>query len=222
MANVLLFEGDAQARAFIERGLSEEGFTVSAVGDGESGLKLLGENEFDIVLLDMTVPTIGIATLRGIREAEPRLPIFALSNLDETGPMVVGLESGADEYITKPVSTRRLTALIRARLRRSEDEGSLSIGPLILDLAAHTVQVDGREVNLSSREVNLLAVLMRHRGEPLSRDELLKTVWKLDFDPGSNVVSVYVRSLRKKIGTDFIQTIPGQGYVLTASQDRAD
>lgn len=222
-AHVLLIEGDPDVRASIEQGLSDEGFTVSSVGDGEAGLKLVDRSEVDLLMLDLTLPKIGgIEVLRRVRELKPRLPIFALSNLDETGPMVIGLESGADEYITKPVSVPRLAALVRARLRRGAEEGSLSIGPLTLDLAAHRAAIGGRDVDLSAREVSLLATFMRHEGEVLSKKELLKTVWNVEFDPGSNVVSVYVRSLRKKIGRSLIQTVRGSGYRLRVPPARAE
>lgn len=215
MTHVLLVESDPDVRASIERGLTDEGFSVSAVADGESGLELVDRSDADLLLLDLTLPrAAGFDVLRRVRELKPRLPIFALSNLDETGPMVIGLESGADEYITKPVSVARLAALVRARLRRGAQEGSLSIGPISLDLAAHKAVVNGREVDLSAREVSLLATFMRHEGDVLSKEDLLKTVWEVEFDPGSNVVSVYVRSLRKKIGRDLIQTVRGSGYRL--------
>lgn len=215
MTHVVLIESDPDVRASIERGLSDEGFSVSAVADGESGLELVDRSDADLLLLDLTLPrAVGFDVLRRVRELKPRLPIFAMSNLDETGPMVIGLESGADEYITKPVSVARLAALVRARLRRGTEEGSLSVGPISLDLAAHKAVVSGREVDLSAREVSLLATFMRHEGKVLSKDDLLKTVWEVEFDPGSNVVSVYVRSLRKKIGRDLIQTVRGSGYTL--------
>ena len=152
MAHVVLIESDPEIRASIETGLTDEGFSVSAAGDGDSGLELVDRSDTDLLLLDLALPrAAGFDVLRRVRELKPRLPIFAMSNLDETGPMVIGLESGADEYITKPVSVVRLAALVRARLRRGTEEGSLSVGPISLDLAAHKAVVSGREVDLSAR-----------------------------------------------------------------------
>jgi DNA-binding response OmpR family regulator len=136
-----------------------------------------------------------------------------LTALDDVTSKVGGLEAGADDYITKPFSIEELAARVRARLRwRSEEELALKAGSLTLDVAAHRAFLEGREIHLSARELELLAAFMRHKGQVLSRPQLLKMVWDIDFDPGSNVVDVHVAALRRKIGTELVETIRGLGY----------
>jgi DNA-binding response OmpR family regulator len=211
---VLLIEDDARIRDIVERGLGARGFVVSSAADGEAGAELARKLDVDLVLLDLVLPgTHGLEVLEEIRSAKPRLPVIALTALDDTGSKIGGLEAGADDYVTKPFSVEELAARIRARLRwTDEDGGVLKSGPLTLDLAAHRAVLDGREVALSARELELLAAFMRHPGQVLSRGQLLRLVWNLEFDPGSNVVEVYVGALRRKIGTEFIETVRGTGY----------
>jgi DNA-binding response OmpR family regulator len=215
---VLLIEDDSRIREIVERGLGARGFVVSAAADGHSGIDLASKLDVDLVLLDLVLPgKSGLEVLEDIRARKPRLPVIALTALDETSQKIGGLDAGADDYITKPFSIEELAARIRARLRWSEeDEGALKAGPLTLDLAAHRAFLSGREINLSARELTLLATFMRHPGQVLSRDQLLRIVWNLDFDPGSNVVEVYVSALRRKIGSQFIQTVRGLGYRFSA------
>lgn len=214
MAHVLLIEDDPRVRDIVQEGLSAQGFTVSCAPNGERGLDLLGELDVGLLLLDLVLPDkSGLDILRDVRNAAPGLPVVALTALDDTGSKVDGLDAGADDYVTKPFSIEELAARIRAHLRRRDEATeALVAGPLTLDLAAHRVVLDGQEVDLSAREVGLLATFMRHPREVLSRDELLKQVWDLDFDPGSNVVQVYVRSVRRKIGSELITTVRGRGY----------
>ena len=211
---MLLSEDDARIRDIVERGLGARGFVVSSAAEGEAGAELARKLDVDLVLLDLVLPgTHGLEVLEEIRSAKPRLPVIALTALDDTGSKIGGLEAGADDYVTKPFSVEELAARIRARLRwTDEDGGVLKSGPLTLDLAAHRAVLDGREVALSARELELLAAFMRHPGQVLSRGQLLRLVWNLEFDPGSNVVEVYVGALRRKIGTEFIETVRGTGY----------
>jgi DNA-binding response OmpR family regulator len=214
MPHVLLIEDDARIREIVERGLGARGFVVSAAPDGATGLDLARKLDVDLVLLDLLLPgRDGLDVLEDLREAKPRLPVIAVTALDDTGSRVSGLDAGADDYITKPFSVDELAARVRARLRWAEDQGGvLKAGPLTLDLAAHRAVLDGREVAVSARELELLATFMRHPGQVLSRAQLLDHVWGLDFDPGSNVVDVYVAALRRKIGSDAIETVRGSGY----------
>jgi DNA-binding response OmpR family regulator len=214
MAHVLLIEDDARIREIVERGLGARGFVVSSAPDGTAGLDLARKLDVDLVLLDLLLPgRQGLDVLEDIRAAKPRLPVIAVTALDDTGSRVSGLDAGADDYITKPFSVDELAARIRARLRWAEDQGGvLKAGPLTLDLASHRAVLNGREVALSARELELLATLMRHPGQVLSRAQLLDHVWGLDFDPGSNVVDVYVAALRRKIGSGSIETVRGSGY----------
>jgi DNA-binding response OmpR family regulator len=211
---VLLIEDDARIRDIVERGLGARGFVVSSAPDGESGTDLARKLDVDLILLDLILPgASGLEVLEEIRDAKPRLPVIALTALDDTGSKVGGLEAGADDYVTKPFSVEELAARIRARLRWTDEEGGvLKSGPLTLDLAAHRAVLDGREVPLSARELELLAAFMRHPGQVLSRGQLLRLVWNLEFDPGSNVVEVYVGALRRKLGTELIETVRGTGY----------
>jgi DNA-binding response OmpR family regulator len=220
VTHVLLIEDDARIRDIVERGLGARGFVVSSAPDGETGTDLARKLDVDLVLLDLVLPGIqGLEVLEEIRSAKPRLPVIALTALDDTGSKIGGLEAGADDYVTKPFSVEELAARVRARLRwTDEDGGVLKSGQLTLDLAAHRAVLDGREVALSARELELLAAFMRHPGQVLSRGQLLRLVWNLDFDPGSNVVEVYVGALRRKLGQGFIETVRGMGYRFTVPE----
>ena len=214
MPHVLLIEDDPRIRDIVERGLGARGFVVSSAPDGEAGLDLVRKLDLDLILLDLMLPgRDGLEVLEDIRQARPRVPVIAVTALDSTGSKVGGLDAGADDYVTKPFSVDELAARIRARLRWTEgDGGVLKAGPLTLDLAAHRAVLDGREVALSARELELLAAFMRHPGQVLSRGQLLTLVWDLDFDPGSNVVEVFVAALRRKLGHGFMETVRGSGY----------
>jgi DNA-binding response OmpR family regulator len=224
LGHVLLIEDDPRVREIVERGLGDRGFTFSCASDGESGLDLVAELDVDVLLLDLILPDMdGLEILEQVRAVKPELPVVALTALDDTGSKVGGLDAGADDYITKPFSIDELAARVRARLRRRDDGGdSLKAGPLSLDLAAHRVLLGDQEVPLSARELGLLSTFMQQPGEVLSRDELLQKVWGLDFDPGSNVVDVYVRSLRRKIGSEFIETVRGSGYVFAPPAEQSE
>lgn len=162
----------------------------------------------------MILPDIGgLQVLEEIRTLKPRLPVIMLTALGDVTSRVGGLDAGADDYVTKPFSIEELSARIRARLRwREGDNGLLKTGPLTVDLTAHRAFLGGREIPLSARELTLLAAFLRHPGDVLSRPQLLQMVWDIDFDPGSNVVEVYVAALRRKIGAQFIETVRGVGY----------
>jgi two-component system copper resistance phosphate regulon response regulator CusR len=217
MMHVLLIEDDSRIREIVERGLGARGFVVSSAPDGPTGIDLASKLDVDLVLLDLVLPGKGgLQVLEELRELKPRLPVIALTAIDDTPSKVGGLEAGVDDYVTKPFSIEELAARIRARLRWQEDEqGAMKAGPLTVDPAVHRAFLDGREVPLSARELSLLATFLRHRGQVLSRSQLLRLVWDLDFDPGSNVVEVYVSALRRKLGADFIETVRGLGYRFT-------
>ncbi|HXF81781.1 MAG TPA: response regulator transcription factor [bacterium] len=213
-AHVLLVEDDPRMRAIIERGLGARGFAVTAAPDAASGVELVRKLEVDVLLLDLVLPDgSGLRLLEDVRALRPRLPVIVLTALGDTASKVVGLDAGADDYVTKPFSMDELAARIRARLRaREEGAAVLKAGPLAVDLAAHRAVLAGQEVPLSARELSLLAAFLRHPGQVLSRAQLLQMVWDVDFDPGSNVVEVYVAALRRKIGAAFIETVRGLGY----------
>jgi len=223
MGHILLIEDDPRIRQIVERGLGARGFPVTSASDGPSGLELARTLDVELVLLDLKLPGMqGVQVLERIRSAKPRLPVIVLTALDDVHSKVGGLEAGADDYVTKPFSIEELVARIRARLRwRGENGGILRAGSLVLDLAAHRVTFDSHEITLSAREIGLLAVFLRHQGQVLSRVQLLRLVWHLDFDPGSNVVDVYVAALRRKIGPKFIETVRGLGYRFTVPKEHA-
>jgi DNA-binding response OmpR family regulator len=223
MTRVLLIEDDCRIRQLVQTGLGARGFSVVAAPDGAAGVEVLRTRTVDLVLLDLMLPDVdGFALLAAIRSARPRLPVIALTARDDERSKLDGLDGGADDYVTKPFSLAELAARMRARLRWREEGGTLlEAGALALDLASNRVSLGGQSVLLSARESSLLAAFLRHAGEVLPRDELLRLVWEIDFDPGSNVVDVYVASLRRKLGANVIETVRGRGYRLRLSSRRA-
>lgn len=219
MVRVLLIEDDARIRELIDVGLGARGLSVTAVPDGRSGIDALRTRPVDVVLLDLVLPDVdGLALLAAIRASRPRLPLIALTARDDERSKLDGFAGGADDYVTKPFSLAELTARIEARLRWREEGGTLlDAGPLTLDLASNRASLGQHSVLLSVREGSLLAAFVRHAGELLSREELLRLVWELEFDPGSNVVDVYVSTLRRKLGPAVIETVRGHGYRLRVS-----
>jgi two-component system, OmpR family, copper resistance phosphate regulon response regulator CusR len=216
MVHILLVEDDPQIQGIVERGLGARGFGVTSAADGAAGAELARTLAVDLVLLDLLLPDrSGLEVLESIRVDKPRLPVIALTALDDVGAKVGGLDAGADDYVTKPFSVDELAARVRARLRAadlSDELPALTAGPLTVDVLAHRAVLHGREVPLSARELTLLIAFARHRGQVLSRAQLLDMVWGLDNDPGSNVVEVYVAALRRKIGAAFLETVRGIGY----------
>jgi DNA-binding response OmpR family regulator len=219
--HVLLVEDDGRIREIVERGLGARGYLVTSAPDGPAGVELATKLAVDVVLLDIVLPGKGgLEVLEDIRAVKPRLPVIALTALDDAASLVGGLDAGADDYVTKPFAIEELAARIRARLRWRDDDGPLlKAGPLTVDLIAHQAVLAGREVRLSARELQLLAAFVRHPGQVLSRTQLLDWVWDIDFDPGSNVVDGYVAALRRKIGAAFIDTVRGLGYRFVVPDD---
>jgi two-component system, OmpR family, copper resistance phosphate regulon response regulator CusR len=216
--HVLLIEDDARIRQIVERGLGARDLAVDAVPNADSAVRALRSGDVDLVLLDLGLPDAdGFALLGAIRAARPRLPVIVLTARDDMGSKLDGLNGGADDYVTKPFSIAELAARIHARLRWREEPGTaLVAGALTLDLATHRATFADREAIVSAREASLLAAFLRRPGELLSRDELLRLVWEIEFDPGSNVVDVYVAALRRKLGPEVIETVRGRGYRLRA------
>ncbi len=217
MNRILIAEDEARLAAFLEKGLRANGYTTTVAPDGPTALGLARDEDFDLLVLDLGLPGLdGMTVLRTIRAQGHRLPVVILSARDDVHDKVAGLEHGADDYVTKPFRFEELLARVRVRLR---DEGTaeqtvLREGAVALDLRTRRATVGGRTVELSAREFTMLEVLMRHPGQVLSREQLLSHVWGYDFDPGSNVVDVYVGYLRKKLGRNRIVTVRGMGYSL--------
>ncbi len=217
---VLVIEDEQKMADLLKRGLEEEeGFAVEVAYDGDTGLKTGKEHKFDIILLDITLPGLdGFAVARELRAASIKTPILMLTARDSTDMKVQGLDSGADDYVTKPFAFAELLARIRALLRRSEDITKLQMGDLVLDLIHRKVTRGGEEVQLTGKEFNLLEFFLRHPDEILSRETLSEKVWNETFDALTNVIDVYINYLRNKVDRNrepkLIHTIRGVGYML--------
>jgi DNA-binding response OmpR family regulator len=220
MSRILIVEDEQRISSFIAKGLRSNGFTPTVVADGTTGLDYALTGEFDLVVLDLGLPgTDGFTVLRRMREAGSRVPVVILTARDSPADTVAGLEGGADDYMAKPFRFDELLARVRLRLRdeRSSEVTVLTHGDLSLDLRTRRARVGDRTVDLSAREFTLTEMFLRNAGQVLSREQLLSHVWGYDFEPGSNVVDVYVRYLRKKLGSGRIETVRGMGYRLAAS-----
>ena len=219
MKRILIAEDEARIASFVEKGLRSNGFTPTLVGDGEKAYDYAMSGDFDLLVLDIGLPLMdGFTVLRQLRAAHSDLPVVILSARDSLTDTLTGLEGGADDYVAKPFRFEELLARIRLRLRddRAPEVTVLTVGGLSLDLRTRRADVDGRTTDLSAREFALAEVFLRNPGQVLSREQLLSQVWGYDFDPGSNVVDVYVRYLRKKLGRERIATVRGMGYRLVA------
>lgn len=211
--NVLLVEDEERIASFVEKGLGTRGFDVRRVVTGGAALDAISD-EIDIVVLDLGLPDIdGLEVLRSLRKTWVSLPVVILTARGDIDDRVAGLDLGADDYVPKPFAIDELAARLRARLRaRDESLTRLHVGDLELDLIARRARLTGKIIELTSREFALLEMLMRHAGQAISREELLANVWGLDFDPRSNLVDVYIRYLRRKLGNGWIETLRGVGY----------
>lgn len=215
MSRILIVEDEPHIASFIDKGLRAHGYTTSVTGDGADAGVRLRSDEFDLAILDLGLPgRDGLDVLRDLRRQRVRLPVIILTARDGVDATVAGLDSGADDYMTKPFRFEELLARVRARLRESWSAESFELtgGRLSLDLRARVARLDGRAVELTAREFTMLETFMRHPGQVLSREQLLSHVWGYDYDPGSNVVDVYVRYLRRKLGAETITTVRGTGY----------
>jgi DNA-binding response OmpR family regulator len=216
---ILVIEDEPGIVDFLERGLSSHGFEVLSAPDGAIGIdKALSEN-VDLVVLDMMLPErSGLEVLARLRDAKPALPVIILTALAEVEQRVTGLDAGAVDYLTKPFSLSELAARIRAQLRTAAQMPSttLSAGGIDVNLITREVRSGGELVRLSTTEFELLVYLMRNRGHVLSREQILRTVWGYDYDPGTNVVDVYIGYLRRKLRRDAshptIVTVRSVGY----------
>jgi DNA-binding response OmpR family regulator len=223
MSRILIAEDERRIAAFLEKGLRANGFSTDLAEDGHEALRLARSGIFDLLVLDLALPgKDGFEVLRELREADQRLPVVILTARDSVNDMVAGLESGADDYIAKPFSFEEFLARVRARLRseRTAEPTVLEVDEVSLDLRTRQVVTAEKVVDLSAREFALAELFFRHPGQVLSREQLLSQVWGYDFDPGSNVVDVYVGYLRKKLGKERITSIRGMGYRLESSERR--
>lgn len=216
---VLLVEDDDRIGSLLERALADQGSQVLRARDGPDGLALALDPEVEFVILDLSLPGLdGQDLLVSLRRTRRSLPVLVLTARDEIGQKVQALDSGADDYLTKPFALDEFLARIRALTRRADQSSArqIEIAGVSLDLLGRQVSMDGHTIDLSAREYSLLEYLMRHAGQVVTRAQILAAVWEYDFDPQSNVVDVYVRYLRRKLDrpdkSSLIESVRGVGY----------
>jgi two-component system, OmpR family, copper resistance phosphate regulon response regulator CusR len=215
MTRILIAEDEPRISAFVSRGLESAGYRTLVVEDGAEALDAALSGDVDLALLDVGLPSMdGFEVLRHLRGQGSSLPVIMLTARSSTRDTVDGLDAGANDYMAKPFKFDELLARVRSRLRETVQTGTIAVvhGDVSLDVLTRRATVAGRAVDLSAREFALAEQFLRHPGQVLSREQLLSRVWGLDFDPGSNVVDVYVRYLRGKFGHDRITTVRGAGY----------
>jgi two-component system response regulator ArlR len=226
--SILLVEDEDNVAQFIQLELQFEGYYVEVAADGQQGWELSQQREWDLILLDWMLPKLnGLEVCRRIRKFS-EVPIIVLTARDYIGDKIAGLDTGADDYITKPFEIEELLARIRANIRRNKkekgtpDSSVFQVEDLLLDEEKRLVFRAGNQIELTQREFDLLLFLMQNAGKVLTREQLLSSVWGFDFVGETNIVDVYIRYLRNKVDRDFtpklIQTIRGVGYVLRSSQ----
>jgi len=218
MTKILIAEDQSRVADFIDKGLRSKGFNTAIAGTPEQIIKMVFDDDFDLMLLDIGLPgKNGLIVLEELRGQGATLPIIILSASDDINHKIAGLEGGADDYVTKPFRFEELLARVRLRLRKPDQSFSLEnmivqVGELTLNLSNHKVQFQNKEIELSLKEFKLLETFVRNRGQILSRVQLLNQVWGYSYDPGSNIVDVYVGAVRKKLASDVIETVRGMGY----------
>jgi len=217
---ILIIEDEKKIADFIKRGLKEEGYAVDVAYDGEEGHFLATTNEYDLIILDLMLPKLdGISLCRKLRDEKVTMPIIMLTAKDTVRDKIIGLDSGADDYLTKPFAFEEFLARVRALLRKGKPQQSkLKVADLELDLLSHKVIRAGKVIELTTKEYTLLEYLMRNCGTIVTRAMLSEHVWDVNFDTFTNVIDVYINYLRNKIDQGFkkklIQTIRGRGYIL--------
>lgn len=228
IARILVVDDDAKVLTSLERGLRLSGFAVDTAMDGASALRAVSSSPPAAVVLDVNMPGLdGVSVVTALRAMGNEVPICVLSARSTVGDRITGLEAGADDYLTKPFELGELVARLHALLRRAsraagEPAGTVTVGPLRVDLPGRRANVDGRRLDLTKREFDVLAVLAENTGIVLSRPQLLRLVWGYDFDADTNVVDVFVTYLRKKLEADstprVLHTVRGVGFVLRAER----
>ena len=223
---ILVIEDERTLAGFTEQALRAEGYAVTVAHDGENGELLAITGDYALVLLDLMLPGKGgLEVLDAIRARMPELPVIVLTARAAVEQKVQGLDRGANDYVTKPFSFEELLARVRAHLRgpTQRESSVLEVADIRVDLRTRRVERDGHEIHLTAREFEVLAYLMRHPDQVLSREQILNAVWGFDFDPGTKVLEVYIGYLRRKlddtVGSDPIETVRNVGYRLRAPRD---
>ena len=220
---ILIVEDEKPVADFLDRGLRAEGYFCVTAADGEQGLKLALEGEFDLILLDLVLPRMhGHEVCQQLRMKKVNTPLIILTAMDSVDDVIVGLRLGADEYMTKPFSFEELLARMDAVMRRGsakeEEEPCLRGGGIVFDRSSLRVPVNGEDVHMTAKELAILELFMSNPGRLFSRERILSSVWGLNMDPGTNVVDVYIGRLRKLIDRDdeesMIETVRGRGFRL--------
>ncbi|MGA2496431.1 MAG: heavy metal response regulator transcription factor [Tepidisphaeraceae bacterium] len=218
---ILVVEDEPKTAAYLQKGLTEQGFVVDSTPSGDDGLKMAIATKYEIIVLDVMLPgRDGWSVMQGLKAAGLQTPVLFLTARDTVADRVKGLELGADDYLVKPFAFSELLARVRSILRRSptRQPTMLAVGDLELDLAGHKVARAGKRLDLTPKEFSLLSLLLRRSGEVLSRTMIAEQVWDMNFNSDSNVVDVHVRRLRMKMDDPFekklIHTVRGVGYVL--------
>jgi DNA-binding response OmpR family regulator len=215
MSRILVAEDEPGISSFVVKGLKAAGHAAFVVEDGESALWEARSGEFDLLVLDLGLPGMdGLSVLADLRKGGHQIPVVILTARDDVDTLVTGLDLGASDFIAKPFRFDELLARIRSRLRETGhlESKKYEFADVVVDVAARRVERAGRVVELTAKEFLLLETFLIHKGQVLSRQQLLSHVWGYDFETGSNVVDVYVRYLRKKLGSGLITTIRGVGY----------
>jgi DNA-binding response OmpR family regulator len=224
MNRILIAEDEAQIAAFLEKGLRASGFTVEIATNGHQAVNMARSEDFDLLILDLGLPgKDGWQVLEEVRGRGERLRIIILTARDEVEDTVTALESGANDYVTKPFEFTELIARVRVQLRdgvvpksKGGKDTTLQVGDIALDLLTRQIWIGNTPIDISTKEFALAEVFLRHPMQALSREQLLNRVWGYAYDPGSNIVDAYVKQLRKKLGSDLIETVRGVGYRLRA------
>jgi len=220
---ILVIEDEKKIAAFIKRGLKEEGYAVDTAFDGAEGYELARTEAYDLIVLDLMLPGLdGLSICKKIRENKISTFILILTAKDKVPDKVTGLDSGADDYLTKPFAFEELLARIRNLLRKNKtvEAGSLKAKNLVMDLLSHKVKRAGKEISLTGKEFSLLEYLLRNAGTVVTRTMISEHVWDINFDTSSNTVDVHINHLRAKIDSGYseklIKTVRGRGYTLKA------
>jgi len=215
VSRILIAEDERRIASFLKKGLRANGFSTQIAVDGPEALRLAASREFDLLILDLGLPgKDGFEVLQELRAGGSTMPVIVLTARTGVEATVAGLEQGADDYVPKPFRFEELLARVRVRLRDAPggETTTLTVGDLSLDLRTRRVRVGEHDHELTAREFAVAEMFFRHPGQVLTREQLLSRVWGYDYDPGSNVVDVYVGYLRRKLGNDRIVTVRGMGF----------